>query len=91
MRELTGVEDPVTQHRAERVQNQIVQMPEAPNYGWSMGWLSVQPPAHAHGVVLMLGYAPPGNQSTLTDSGCVCEVTTKLLLLCCECFFVGVY
>lgn len=59
VRELTGVGDPVTQHSAGRVQNQILQMPEAPRYGWSMGWLSAQPPAH--GIVLMLGYAPPGN------------------------------
>ena len=87
VRELTGVRDPVTQHRAGRVQNQILQMPEAPSYGWSTGWLRVPPPAHAHGIVLMLDYVPPGNQSMLMDSGCVCEVTTTLLLLCCECFF----
>lgn len=91
VRELTGVGDPVTQHRAGRIQNQILQMPEAPSYGWSMGWLSVQPPAHAHGIVLMLGYTPPGNQSMLMDTGCLCEVTTKVLLLCCECLFASVY
>lgn len=46
-----------------------------------MGWLCVQPPAHAHGIVLMLGYTPPRNQSMLMDSNCVCEVTTKVTVV----------
>lgn len=91
VRELTWAGDPVTQHMAGRVQNQVVQMTETPGCGWNMGWLSVQPPEHAHGIVLMLSYCPSGNKSIIIDSGCICEVATKLLLLYCECFFVGVY
>lgn len=51
-----------------------------------MCWLSVQPPAHEHETVFMLGSPTPGNHVILIDSSYVCEVTAKVLLLCCECF-----
>lgn len=61
LRELNGVRNPTTQPRAGRIQNQILQVLEAPSYGWSMCWFSVQPPAHEHQTVFMLGFPPPGN------------------------------
>lgn len=55
VRELAGVIDLVTQHRATGVQKQILRLPQEPGYGWSTGWLSTQTPVHTHGIVLMLG------------------------------------
>lgn len=92
VRELTGVGDPVTQHGAGRVQNQIVQMPEAPSYGWSIGWLNIQPPAHAHRIDLGLRFPRKpihAHGFWLCLWSCYQIVTAVLWMLLCQCLLTS--